>query len=99
MQPANKLETEIIVCSSISNSISKISTATLVITETQTVAVFTLETPTEASQLTMEMTRRSNYNLNPRKLLTKQSHCQNCEAAVNEKRTNSPQWSFVRSSI
>ena len=44
---------------------------------------------TKSLHLTHEMTRRSNYNLNPRNFA--QSQCRNHKAALNEKRTDSPQ--------
>ena len=54
------------------------------------------ENLTQLLHLSVEMTRRSNYNLKPPATSHKQSQCRNHEATLNEKPTNSPQWFFIR---
>ena len=55
---------------------------------------------TESLHLTVKIARRSNYNIDLRKLrVNKITGRQNHKAALNEKPTDSPQWFFIRSSI
>ena len=55
---------------------------------------------TESLHLTVKIARRSNYNIDLRKLrVNKITGRRNHKAALNEKPTDSPQWFFIRSSI
>ena len=55
---------------------------------------------TESLHLTVKIARRSNYNIDLRKLReNKSTGRRNHKAALNEKPTDSPQWFFIRSSI
>jgi len=55
---------------------------------------------TESLHLTVKIARRSNYNIDLRKLrVNKITGSRNHKAALNEKSTDSPQWFFIRSSI
>ena len=55
---------------------------------------------TESLHLTVKIARRSNYNIDLRKLrVNKITGRRNQKAAPNEKPTDSPQWFFFRSSI
>ena len=55
---------------------------------------------TELLHLTVKIVRRSNYNIDLRKLrVNKITGRRNHKAALNEKPTHSPQWFFIRSSI
>ena len=55
---------------------------------------------TESLHLTVKIARRSNYNIDLRKLrVNKITGRRNHKAAPNEKPTDSPQWFFIRSSI
>ena len=54
----------------------------------------------ESLHLTVKIARRSNYNIDLRKLrVNKITGRRNHKAAPNEKPTDSPQWFFIRSSI
>ena len=58
------------------------------------------EKRTESLHLTVKIARRSNYNIDLRKLrVNKITGHRNHTAALNEKPTHSPQWFFIRSSI
>ena len=55
---------------------------------------------TESLHLTVKIARRSNFNIDLRKLrVNKITGCWNHKAALNEKPTDSPQSFFIRSSI
>ena len=55
---------------------------------------------TESLHLTVKIARRSNYNIDLRKLrVNKITGRRNHKAALNEKPTDSLQWFFIRSSI
>ena len=55
---------------------------------------------TESLHLTVKIARRSNYNIDLRKLrVNKITGRRNHKAALNEKPTDSPQWFFICSSI
>ena len=55
---------------------------------------------TESLHLTVKIARRSNYNIDLRKLrVNKITGRRNHKVALNEKPTDSPQWFFIRSSI